>query len=412
MMEAVRLLDVCKAYQPKTIAVKALSNEGRYPVYGANGIIGQHTDYNHSEEEVLMGCRGSCGAVHISQSYSWINGNAMVIQPNGNYPILKKYLYYCLLAARKDSVITGTAQPQITRRSLCDFKIQVCPPEQQQHIVAKIEELFSELDNSVAALKQTKAQLSVYRQAVLKDAFDGTLSETWRSTHNLPTFEENRALLDGNNKKYKFQEDISLSTLPKGWGWISLGEAVAKVEYGSSKKSEKQGRIPVVRMGNIQNGSINWDDLVYSSDESEISKYTLHKGDVLFNRTNSPELVGKTAIFRGERNAIFAGYLIRVNQRPSISPEYLTYYLNSYTAKKYGNLVKTDGVNQSNINGKKLCSYPFPLCSEIEQNFIVNTIEQRLTVLSKIESTIDKTLRQAESLRQSILKQAFEGKLV
>lgn len=385
-----------------------------FPYYGATGQVGYIDGYLTDGEYVLLGEDGApfldayAPKAYLIQGKSWVNNHAHILKSKSD----NKFLCYYLNYFNYKNYVTGTTRLKLTQAEMKKIPVPCPSLTEQQRIVSKIEELFSELDNSVAALKQTKAQLSVYRQAVLKDAFDGTLSETWRSTHNIPTFEENRALLYGNNKKYKFQENISLSTLPEGWGWISLGEAVEKVEYGSSKKSEKQGRIPVVRMGNIQNGSINWDDLVYSNDESEISKYTLHKGDVLFNRTNSPELVGKTAIFRGERNAIFAGYLIRVNQRPSISPEYLTYYLNSYTAKKYGNLVKTDGVNQSNINGKKLCSYPFPLCSEIEQNFIVNTIEQRLTVLSKIESTIDKTLQQAESLRQSILKQAFEGKLV
>ena len=92
--------------------------------------------------------------------------------------------------------------------------------------------------------------------------------------------------------------------------WGALKEIIDGVEYGSATKSQKQGRVPVLRMGNIQNGKFDWDDLVYTSDEEEIQKYLLKKDDVLFNRTNSPEWVGKTAIYKGERPAIFAGYLI------------------------------------------------------------------------------------------------------
>ena len=131
----------------------------------------------------------------------------------------------------------------------------------------------------------------------------------------------------------------------------------------------------------------------------------------MFNRTNSPELVGKTAIYRDEQKAIFAGYLIRINQYDVINAKYLNYYLNSFTAKMYGNMVKTDGVNQSNINGKKLCSYPFPLCTPEEQELVVKEIESRLSVCDKIEQTVNESLQKAESLRQSILKQAFEGGL-
>ena len=92
-----------------------------------------------------------------------------------------------------------------------------------------------------------------------------------------------------------------------------------------------------------------------------------------------------------------------------INPEYLNYYMNSHTAKNYGNKVKTDGVNQSNINGKKLCTYPFPLCSEEEQKQVVYELKSRLSLCDSIENTVNQSLQKAEALRQSILKQAFEG---
>ena len=205
--------------------------------------------------------------------------------------------------------------------------------------------------------------------------------------------------------------EIELPSLPNNWEWICIGEISKGVEYGTSQKSQSAGKVPVIRMGNIQNGRIDWSDLVFSDDEEEIRKYQLYPNDVLFNRTNSPELVGKTGLYQGERPAVFAGYLIRINQFDCIDAKYLTYYLGSFIAKQYGNIVKTDGVNQSNINGKKLCSYPFPLCSIEEQRIIVTEIESRISVCNQIEQTIDAALQQAEALRQSILKKAFEGGL-
>ena len=122
--------------------------------------------------------------------------------------------------------------------------------------------------------------------------------------------------------------------------------------------------------------------------------------------------VGKTAIYYGERPAIFAGYLIRINYKPELlNPTYLTYFLNSQTAKNYGNTVKSFGVNQSNINGTKLKAYPFPITPLPEQTLIVSEIEKRLSVCDKLEESIAQSLVQAEALRQSILKKAFEGKL-
>jgi type I restriction enzyme, S subunit len=209
------------------------------------------------------------------------------------------------------------------------------------------------------------------------------------------------------------EELMKLPELPKRWVWVKISYLTLGVEYGTSAKSKESGMIPVLRMGNIQHGKFDWSDLVFTDDKEEIEKYLLRKNDVLFNRTNSPELVGKAAIYKGERSAIFAGYLIRVNQIDAIvNPEYLNYYLNCHFAKVHGNSVKTDGVNQSNINGEKLTNYPFPLCSLSEQHQIVQEIETRLSVCDKLEETISQSLRQAESLRQSILKKAFEGNLL
>ena len=364
-MVQVKLLDICDVYQPQTISTKQFVKDGKYLVYGANGVIGRYSKYNHKDSEVVMGCRGACGAIHISLPYSWINGNAMVIHPNGKMPLSKKYLQYFMIFANKDSIISGTAQPQITRQNMKDFTIPICSVESQERIVSRIEELFSELDNGAETLKKTKEQLAVYKQAVLKEAFKGKLTCEWRKEHlqndETDIWDEicRYKTKCGNNNKYAQDEHIELPSLPKGWKWISVGDISHGVEYGTSKKSLKNGKVPVIRMGNIQNGSIDWSDLVYSDDEDEISKYSLTKGDVLFNRTNSPELVRKTAVYNGGRKAIFAGYLIRINQFPCIDANYLTYYLNSYTAKKYGNKVKTDGVNQSNINGKNFAHTPF-----------------------------------------------------
>lgn len=102
-----------------------------------------------------------------------------------------------------------------------------------------------------------------------------------------------------------------------------------KPSYGTSSKSNKEGLIPVLRMGNLQGGKLDWTDLVYTSDTIEIEKYKLEYNDVLFNRTNSPELVGKTAIYKSEQPAIYAGYLIRVQCLPDLNPDYLNYHLNS-----------------------------------------------------------------------------------
>ncbi len=350
-----------------------------------------------------------------------------VIRPSQQ--VLGKYLFYYVVQrsfrneARK--FMTGSAgQLRVPANYLKNILIPLPPLPEQQRIVARIEELFSELDNGIQNLKTAQAQLKTYRQAVLKAAFEGKLSEEWRKNNatdksnsdlkqKVITYHQTRASRKKNHDlDVSFEESYSRN-IPVSWIEIKLKYLSNGVEYGTSDKSEKSGKVPVLRMGNIQNFRFDYSNLVYSNNDTEIKKYQLHKNDVLFNRTNSPELVGKTAIYKLDKPAIFAGYLIRINQIESlINADYLNYFLNSIKAKNYANEVKTDGVNQSNINGNKLINYVIPYCSLEEQNIIVAELETRLSISDKIEATINQSLQQAESLRQSILKQAFEGNLI
>ena len=140
-------------------------------------------------------------------------------------------------------------------------------------------------------------------------------------------------------------EDEIPFEVPEGWAWARMISISNDLPYGTARKSTGFGNVAVIRMGNIQAGEIDYTDLVYSSDEENIRKYWLNKDDLLFNRTNSAELVGKTAIYRGNIPAIYASYLIRI--RSFINAEYLNAVMNSGYAKDYCNSIRTDGVNQS-----------------------------------------------------------------
>jgi type I restriction enzyme S subunit len=300
----------------------------------------------------------------------------------------------------------------------------------------------------VADLRRAQEQLRVYRQAVLKKAFEGELTREWREQQtDLPSAEDLLAQIQEERQRYYEQQlvdweaavqeweaegkvgkkprkpsklktynnsvrELNLN-IPEDWLFEHIGNLSIGVEYGSSAKSKSEGKVPVIRMGNLQDGKIDWNDLKYSNDDDEINKYILKKGDVLFNRTNSPELVGKTAEYKGERPAVFAGYLIRINHLSQlIRSPYLNWFLNSFPAKEYAAFVKTDGVNQSNINGTKLSNYPIPFCSISEQKQIIKEIESRLSICDQVEANIQESLAKAEALRQSILKKAFEGNLL
>ncbi len=152
-----KLGEICDIYQPKTLSSNMLLPDGKYAVYGANGIIGRYDKYNHESSEVLMTCRGAtCGTINVSEPFSWINGNAMVIHPQSD-ELNKAYLVYVIKGIDLSNVITGAAQPQITRQSLSPTKIPIPPIAEQERIVA-------ELDLLSGIIEKKKEQLKAYDQ--------------------------------------------------------------------------------------------------------------------------------------------------------------------------------------------------------------------------------------------------------
>ena len=235
---------------------------------------------------------------------------------------------------------------------------------------------------------------------LLDEAFEGLATAKANAEKNLQ------------NARALFESHLQSVLRNKKWKWKTLGDLCDDVEYGSSAKSKADGGVPVLRMGNIQDGRLDWENLVYTDDKAEIKKYLLKHNDVLFNRTNSPELVGKTAIYKSEMPAIFAGYLIRIHRKEELlDADYLTYFLNSQIAFDYGKTVVISSVNQANINGTKLKSYPIPAPSLTEQKAIVVKLNALSEETQRLARLYERKLAALEALKKSLLHQAFTGKL-
>ena len=199
--------------------------------------------------------------------------------------------------------------------------------------------------------------------------------------------------------------------LPEGWEWCRLKEITTELKYGTSEKSSLEGKIPVLRMGNITtNGTIDYSNIVFSSNEEDIKEFLLTKGNLVFNRTNSSDLVGKTAIYRGEIPAIFAGYLIKIALL-KVNPEYTNLAMNSSYYRKWCYSVKSDAVNQSNINAEKLSNLLIPLPPLAEQHRIVQKIEQLLTIVDTIEQLQEELKALIKQTKNQVLNYAIAGKL-
>jgi type I restriction enzyme S subunit len=284
-----------------------------------------------------------------------------------------RFLYY-FLHHKCDyfpQVAVGATVKSLRLRHFEQLPVSLTSPAEQQRIVAILDEAFAGIATAAANAKKN-----------LNNARELFVSY-WQSIIA--------------NPKYQIR---------------TLGELCESIEYGTSSKSEPTGKIPVLRMGNIQDGKLDWDNLVYSNNDIEIEKYSLKFNDVLFNRTNSPELVGKTAIYKGEMPAIFAGYLIRIHRNENLlDADYLTYFLNSNDAKEYGKTVVISSVNQANINGTKLKSYPLPTPSLSEQKIIVAKLDKLSAETKKLETIYQQKLLALDELKKSILHQAFSGQL-
>lgn len=175
--EVMGILDICDVYQPKTISTKELIADGEFPVYGANGQIGFYDKFNHEDSEVTVTCRGAtCGTVNVIPAMSWITGNAMVFRPKDSR-IQKGFLEYVLRGMDWTPVITGTAQPQITRTSIQDVFVNVPSPDIQSEIYMKLEGSLTQVTNVELLSKKVEMQAANLRRSLLQAAFTGQLTK-------------------------------------------------------------------------------------------------------------------------------------------------------------------------------------------------------------------------------------------
>ena len=294
---------------------------------------------------------------------------------------------------------TGTAgQQRIHKDYLATCMLPLPPLAEQKRIVAKIEELLPLIERYEKAwsrledfnklfpgdMQKSILQMAIQGKLVEQRPEEGTGEELYKQIQD-----EKQALIKaGKIKKEKLlpeiTEDEKPFEIPESWKWVSVGSVCTNIQYGSSQKSAVSGKVPVLRMGNIQGGKIIYDKLVYTSDDSEIEKYPLAVNDLLFNRTNSKELVGKTAIYKGEMPAIYAGYLVRISP-VRLDSDYLNYVMQSQYYWTYCQTVRSDAIGQSNINAEKLKRFVFPLPPLAEQRRIVAQLEKLLPLCERLK---------------------------
>ena len=362
--------EICDLYQPKTISTKEMVSDGLYDVFGANGKIGKYYSYNHEHSEILMTCRGAtCGNINISTPKSWINGNAMVVHIKDEGMLDRQFLVYSLIHIDKTHIITGSAQPQITRQTLSP--LQVCFPSlsEQQSIVDYLDSAFAKIDamkaNAEKALNEAKALF----QASLKEMFEP--KEGWKEKKLGDICEIIRG-------KRFVRADIVKDGVPcihYGDIYTHYGLSVTKtkgcVNPELAKKLRFANKNDVIV---VQAGENNWD-------------------------------IGVGVAYFGEKPAVVhdACFILRHKQ----DPMFISYYLRSYNYHRY----LVDYVHEG-----KICSFlkpalenaPFPLPPLSEQQSIVAILDSIKSKVDRLQENYDKISQECDALKQAILRQVFE----
>ena len=368
--------------------ISGMSTDQLFPYYGATGQAGYVDDYIFDETLVLLGEDGVPffdplrHKAYRVEGKCWVNNHAHVLRAKPEVSD-GRYIVSYLNSFDFTGYVTGTTRLKLTQAAMRTIPAPLPPLNEQKRIADKLDKLLAQVDVCRERLERVPQIIKRFRQAVLAAATSGAMTGEWRNSNG-------------------FEAE---------WTKIELGDVAEDFSYGSSAKSARVGITPVLRMGNIQNGQLDWDNLVFTSDPSEIEKYRLHAGDVLFNRTNSPELVGKTAVFKGEREAIYAGYLIRIRCGNNLLPDFLNYCLNSPAGRDYCWQVKSDGVSQSNINAKKLAEFPINLPSLDEQHEIIRRVEILFAFAGRLEARYNDGRKLVDQLIPSLLDKAFSGEL-
>ena len=391
-------------------------NKSLFPYYGATGQVGYIDDYLTDGEYVLLGEDGApflnpfASKAYIISGKAWVNNHAHILQSKSN----NKFLCYYLNYFDYNGYVSGTTRLKLTQAQLKRIEIPDISKDEQQRIVSCIEERFSELDKGVETLQTIKEQLAVYRQAVLKEAFEGKLTSSWRAENTLSNPQYDFDKIRRPNEIFKDtsgdENEIALN-LPPTWLKARLGE-IFEVQVGAT---------PSRRVPEYWNGNINWVssgevrfNTIFRTNEKITPEGLAHAstnlqpiGTVMLAMIGEGKTRGQAAILNTEAAHNQNTAAILVSQTPC-SPKYVYYFLqmNYDNTRRVGS-----GNNQKALNKERVRAIRFPFTSFDEQQKIVEEIESRLSVCDSIERTVNTALAQAEAMRQSILKKAFEGEL-
>jgi type I restriction enzyme S subunit len=372
---------------------------------------------------VLFSSRAPIGYVAIaSQPVCTSQGFKSFVLADGVSP---EYIYWYLKYAKSlaESLASGTTFRELSATAAAALPVPIPPPREQLRIVEALEHFLNRIDEAARGVHIAREHLHTFHKSVLTAAVSGELDagvEKTESAHELL-----ETILDAREQRWL---DCGMGrhrppegpvpgdfALPPSWTWATVDQLAVGVQYGSSAKTDPDlvEGVPVLRMGNIVAGRLDLDNLKYlPRTHEEFPALLLRDGDLLFNRTNSPELVGKTAVARGlPAQCSFASYIIRVRLAPEVLPDFVSYFINSPFGRRWVRDNVSQQVGQANVNGSKLRALTLPLPPRLVQERIVAAVEAARASAEQLASALLNASTGSESLRTSLMHQAFTGQL-
>nr|QNO45974.1 hypothetical protein EBOGGPCF_00019 [Methanosarcinales archaeon ANME-2c ERB4]QNO46074.1 hypothetical protein FAKCHJAF_00011 [Methanosarcinales archaeon ANME-2c ERB4]QNO48851.1 hypothetical protein LEJCPHKL_00020 [Methanosarcinales archaeon ANME-2c ERB4] len=364
-----------------------LSIDGLYPVVGTGGTERLGNDYLHEGESIILGRKGTIDRVHFATGRFWTIDTAYYLSDFKES--VPRWLFYFLQAIDLRQMNEATGVPSLSRDLL--YKLQIpTPPKPEQHQIAAI---LSTIDNAIEQTEAIIAKQQRIKTGLMQDLLTRGIDE------------------HGNLRSEETHEfkDSPLGRIPVGWAVERLDHLLTEKRYGiSTSLSDEPEGVPVLRMNNLVTGEVDYSDIKYSQRKDAL-KLNLNDGDVLFNRTNSIDYVGRTGIYRHSgQHVSFASYLVRlVPDRNMLCSEYLNFWLNDGTNQIRVKQFATIGVQQANVNPTNLGTLLIALPSSIaEQERII----EALTAVGTTIHDIGKSLSKLRALKTALMQDLLTGK--
>ena len=360
----VKLEDVCERGSSNLKQSDVIDKIGDYPIYGAAGYLGNVDFYQQDKPYVAVVKDGAgIGRTTLHPAKSSVIGTMQYLLPKEN--VLPEYLYYVVKHMHLEKYFAGATIPHIYYKDYKNEVFSLVELELQEKII----HILKIVENIIIMRKQELEKLDELIKSRFVEMFGDPIEN------------------------------------PKGWEFVTIGDVVTEVRYGTSKPAVEGGKYPYLRMNNLTaDGHLDLHDLKYIDiSDDEIEKCVVRKGDVLFNRTNSIELVGKTAVFDLSEDMVIAGYIIRVRLNEKILPEVFAQFMNLEVLKKILRSMAKGAVNQANINAQELQRIKVYLPEMKLQKQFIEMKEQ----VNKSKLLVQKSLEETQQLFDALMQKYF-----